>query len=156
MSTTLHAFKNYIVNDDMGNYEINYEDDEDYDIAMGNWHYIYTIMQYASSLIGEDINIPVYDWLDDADEVYENGMTLTDSNLFIKGLEAVLTNINKLNKCENPLIDGYEWRLYDYDKAKYDIFDIQKDKIISYTKMLLEWTKKGLHFVEEREQFTIQ
>lgn len=78
-------------------------------------------------------------------------MILTDSNLFIKGLVSVLNNINKLNKCENPLIDGDEWCLYDYDKAKYDTFDIQKEKIISYSEMLLEWAKQGLHFVEERE-----
>ena len=150
MSTTLHAFKNYIVKDDMGNYEIHYEDDEDYNIATGNWHYVYTIMQYASSLIGEDINIPVYDWLDDADKVYEDGMILTDSNLFIKGFESVLNNINKLNKCENPLIDGDECRLYEYNKAKYGTFDIQKEEIIYYTEMLLEWAKQGLHFVIER------
>lgn len=150
MGCILHAFKTYKVENDMGSYEIHYEDDKDYSISYGNWHYIYTVMQYASSLIGEDINIPVYDWLDDADEVYENGMKLTDTNLFIKGLEAVLNNINNLNESDNPIIDD-DWYLFDSDKAEYDTFDIQKEKIISYAEMLLKWSKQGLHFAEERE-----
>lgn len=150
MSCTLHAFKKYEVKQNFYNYEIHYIDDEDYSIATGNWHYIYTIMGYASSLIGKEVNIPVYDWLDDADKVYTDGMILTDSDLFIRALESVKHNINKLEENENPLIeDG--WYLYDYDKAKYEPFEIQKEKIISYTNMLLEWAKQGLHFVEERE-----
>ncbi|OSA73573.1 hypothetical protein B2H86_14560 [Clostridium botulinum] len=151
MSRTLHAFKSYKVKIDMGeNYEIHYEDDEDYDIALGNWHYIYSALQYAEYLIGMEIDIPMYDWLDDAYEVHENEMILTDSGLFIRGLEAVINNINQLHKNENPLIDGHDWYLYNTDENQYGAFDKQKEEIIWYAEKLLKWSKQGLYFVEER------
>lgn len=147
MSRALHAFTSYAVKEDMGDYKIHYENDKDYDIADGNWSYIYTIVQYAGYLIGTELNIPIYDYFEDGYRVYKEGMTLTDIDLFIKGLNAVINNINELTANENPLIDGSDWYLYDADKT----FDEQKENIIYYANMLLEWSKQGLHFVEEKE-----
>lgn len=150
MSRTLHAFKSYKVKIDMGeNYEINYEDDEDCDIATGNWNYIYTTLQYAEHLIGTKINIPMYDYQDDAYEVHKDGMILTDSGLFARGLETVINNIKQLHKNENPLIDGKKWYLYESDLS--DSFEEQKENIIWYAEKLLEWSKQGLNFVQERQ-----
>ena len=108
MGTTLHAFTSYKVIEDLGDYEIHYENDEDYTIAHGNWHYIYTVLQYAGHL-GAELHIPTYDWIESAQEVHENGLILTDTNLFIRGLEAVISTINQLEENENPLIDSDDW-----------------------------------------------
>jgi hypothetical protein len=151
MGRTLHAFKSYNIKIDLGGfYEIHYEDDEDYEIALGNWHYIYTVLQYAEHLIGTEISIPAYHWLEDADKVNNKGMILTDSSLFVKGLESVISNIKKIKENDNPLIDGDNWYLFDIDNTCRGTLEKQKNELIGYAKILLEWAKKGLHFVEER------
>jgi hypothetical protein len=150
MSTVLHAFTTYSIKGDYGFYEIVYENDEDYDIASGNWHYIYTILQYGDFLLGIETNIPVYDYLDDADRVKKNGLELTDPQIFVKLCETVLKNITKLSDDENPIINGEDWYLYDLDLDYYGPITEQKNKLIDYAEKLLEWAKKGLYFVEEK------
>ena len=146
MSTTLHAFSTYTVDE---NDEINYENDKSFDIAYGNWHYIYTALQYAEYLNGVELNIPIYDFIEDGWQVKKNGMNLTEPVKFIIGLERVLTELKQLKDNENPLIDGCSSFLFENDKE--ESYQKQKEKLIHYAEMLFKFTQKGLYFVEERE-----
>lgn len=146
MSTTLHAFSSYTITDDN---EINYENDKDYDIAYGNWHYIYTALKYSEYLTGVELSIPVYDYIEDGWDVKNNGMNLTEPEKFIIGMEATLTGLGHLPENENLLIDEDDWYLFEDNTG--EAYQSQKEQLILYSEMLLNWAQEGLHFVVERE-----
>ena len=145
MSTTLHAFSAYTVDEDD---EINYENDKSYDIAYGNWHYIYTVLKYAEYLNSVELNIPIYGYIEDGWEVKENGMNLIEPVKFIIGLENVMTELKKLEDNENILIDEYNWFLFEDDEK--EPYQKQKEKLIYHAEILLKFAQEGLYFVKER------
>ena len=147
MSTKLHAFSLYTVNEED---EIIYENDKGFDIAYGNWHYFHTALQYAKYLTGLELDVPVYDYIEDGPDVKKDGMNLIKPEKFIGGLEAVLTGLRQLPGKDNLLIDDSEdWFLFDINKD--ESFQRQKEKLFHYTEMLLKFAQEGLYFVVERE-----
>jgi len=144
MSTTLHAFRNYKIEKFNYQEEIIYEEDEDYDINSGNWHYIYQILDYGKLLLGikEDIMIPVHDKYDDVDWVENNGICLIEPSLMIHICKVVLNNII-LGDCDNFL--------FELNEKKYGTYQEQKEKMIHYANMLLEKSSKGLYLVRDRD-----
>ena len=144
MSCTLHAFSSYKVEEVDGSLEIIYENDEDYDIAYGNWHYINKVIKYGNILLGKNIILHCYDSIDEAERVKEKGMELVEPLKFAKKCEAVIENVKKLSGTENPLLGGNNEHLYDsYEDAS---FEEQKENLLYYAEKLLNWANRGLVF----------
>ena len=148
MGSTLHAFTFYSVEGDYSP-QIYFENDEGYEITYGNWFYIHTIIEFGNFLLGTDIYLPSYNWLDDAESVKGKGMELVRPQEFVKICQAVIENITTLLDTENPLCDGEDWYLYDSNRK--ESFAEQKENILYYAEKLLTWAKKGLYFVSERD-----
>lgn len=147
LSRTLHAFKSYRVEKIDCLPGIYYKDDKKYDIASGNWHYVYTVIQYGNFLLGTNVSLPVYDWVDDACSVKEKGMKLIEPQELVKICEAVIENITKLSDTENPAVEGEDWHLYESDGD--NSFAEQKEELLCYAEKLLNLAKQGLYFVSE-------